>query len=130
MREGESGTWEVALASEPTGTVTVDVSSQDPDVTVAPASLTFTVSDWSEFQTVTVHVADDDEPEEDATVSISHAASGADYVSVTATLVVTILRPRGHLDREGVAGALRAHDRAARARRVAGAAAGAARGGL
>ena len=95
VREGESGTWEVALASEPTGTVTVDVSSQDPDVTVAPASLTFTVSDWSEFQTVTVHVADDDEPEEDATVSISHAASGADYVSVTATLVVTILRPEG-----------------------------------
>ena len=95
VREGESGTWEVALASEPTGTVTVDVSSQDPDVTVAPASLTFTASDWSEFQTVTVHVADDDEPEEDATVSISHAASGADYVSVTATLVVTI---PGHED--------------------------------
>ena len=95
MREGERGTWQVVLASEPTATTTIAVSSQDRDVTVDPASLTFTPSDWNAVQTVTVRVADRDGVAEDAPVRISHAASGADYASVTATLVVTILRPEG-----------------------------------
>ena len=95
VREGERGTWQVVLASEPTATTTIAVSSQDRDVTVDPARLTFTPSDWNAVQTVTVRVADRDGVAEDAPVRISHAASGADYASVTATLVVTILRPEG-----------------------------------
>ena len=95
VREGERGTWQVVLASEPTATTTIAVSSQDRDVKVDPASLTFTPSDWNAVQTVTVRVADRDGVAEDAPVRISHAASGADYASVTATLVVTILRPEG-----------------------------------
>ena len=90
VREGGGGTWEVALASEPTGTVTVDVSSGSTDATVEPSQLTFTSADWNAFQSVTVRVTDDDAVEADATVNLSHTASGADYAAQTATVEMTI----------------------------------------
>ena len=92
VREGDRDTWEVALASEPTATTTIEVSSDSADATVSPMRLTFTAADWSRYQTVTVDVTvDDDKVEADATVNLSHTASGADeYAPLTETVELTI----------------------------------------
>ena len=79
VREGESATYTVALNSEPTGDVFVRPSvSGDADITVQPASLTFTAADWSAAQTLTVSAANDVDGADDR-ASVSHAVSGADY---------------------------------------------------
>ena len=89
--EGESGTYTVVLTSQPTGTVTVTPSvSGSADVTVAPSPLTFTTGDWSTAQTVTVTAAADTDAAADTAV-VSHAVSGGDYGSVTASdVAVTV----------------------------------------
>ena len=82
VAEGGSGTYTVKLTSEPTGTVTMTPSAPGTsDVTVLPASLTFTTGDWSMAQTVTVSAAHDVDADAD-TATIEHAVSGADYGSV------------------------------------------------
>ncbi len=82
--EGSSATYTVVLDSQPTGNVTVTPAvSGDADVTVSPSALTFTPTDWSTVQTVTVSAAQDADAYDD-TASVSHAVAGADYASVTA----------------------------------------------
>ena len=83
--EAGSATYTVALTSQPTGTVTVALSrSGSPDVTVSPAPLTFTAGTWSTAQTVTVSAAADTDAADDTAV-VSHAVSGGDYGTVTAS---------------------------------------------
>ena len=84
--EGTTVTYTVRLDSEPTGTVTLTPSSDNPDVTFSPATLTFTTSTWATAQTVTVTAAQDSDTAED-TATISHAVAGEDYGSVTAPSV-------------------------------------------
>ena len=84
-------TYTVALDSEPTGTVTVNVSSGDTNIaTVSDTSLEFTPSDWG-AQTVTVTAVDDDvDNTGDArTVRITHtvSAAGTDYEDESAANV-------------------------------------------
>ena len=60
IAEAGSGSFTVVLNAEPTATVTVDVTSENPDAaTVSPAFLTFTTSDWNTAQPVTVTGVDD-----------------------------------------------------------------------
>ena len=88
--EGDSGTYTVALAVQPTGDVTVAVTvSGSSDVTVSPASLTFTSTTWNTAQTVTVTAAPDDDAGDD-TATVNHAASGGGYNSVTGSVPVTV----------------------------------------
>ena len=57
---GTTDTFTVVLASAPASNVVIDVSSGDTgEATVAPASLTFTASNWHIAQTVTVTGVDD-----------------------------------------------------------------------
>ena len=87
MSEGRSATYTVALNTLPTGSVTVAVAaSGDSDLTAAPTSLTFTITDWSRAQTVTVSAADDGDAE-DGTATFTNTPSGADYASVTGAVV-------------------------------------------
>ena len=86
VAEGTTVTYTVRLGSEPTGTVTVTPSSDNPDVTFSPATLTFTTSNWATAQTVTVTAAQDSDTAEDQ-ATISHAVAGEDYGSVTAPSV-------------------------------------------
>ena len=52
---GDTATFTVRLSSEPSADVTLPVISSNSTIgTVAPSSLTFTVADWSDNQTVTV----------------------------------------------------------------------------
>ncbi len=96
---GNSFTYTVKLASEPTAQVTVTVTAPSGVATVNPTSLTFDADDtnnkiWSRAQTVTVTAVDDDvDNAADRTGSVTHSASGGDYgtgvtpgqVSVTLT---------------------------------------------
>ena len=80
--EGGSGTYTVKLASQPTAVVTVNIDSDNPDVTVSPTSLTFNPTGntdlWSRAQTVTVSVAPDNDAVDD-TATLTHTTSGGDY---------------------------------------------------
>ena len=81
---GEGGTeiYTVVLDSEPTASVTVTPSAAgSSDVTVSSA-LTFSTTNWSTAQTVTVSAAEDEDSEVDSAV-VTHAVSGGDYGSVS-----------------------------------------------
>ena len=91
--EGQSESYSVVLTSEPTGIVTVGVAPAAGvrAVTVAPAALTFSASDWDTAQQVTVTaVADADADDEQ--VTIGHTVMGADYGSVSAPPVTVTVR--------------------------------------
>ncbi|MBF2759954.1 MAG: hypothetical protein ISN28_06745, partial [Ectothiorhodospiraceae bacterium AqS1] len=83
--EGNTGTFTVKLDTEPSADATVTISSADAGaVSVDPASLTFTTSNYSTAQTVTV-TGEDDADGSDETVDITLSASGgikADDVEV------------------------------------------------
>ena len=90
VAEGESATYTVALAEQPTGEVTVTIGgTAGTDLNVDESSLTFTTSDWGTAQTVTVSAGEDDDPSDD-TATLTHTASGADYGMVTQDLAVTV----------------------------------------
>ena len=83
---GRSNEYTVALATEPTGEVTVTVSGHaGADVTLDKTTLTFTADNWNTAQTVTVSA---DRNAATAKVTLAHAVEGADYGSVTAEPVV------------------------------------------
>ena len=92
--EGGSNTYEVVLARQPTGDVTVTVTVDDTannDVTTAEETLVFTTANWNVPKSVTVRAAEDDDAVTDSGVAISHTVSGADYEGVTAPgLMVSI----------------------------------------
>ena len=80
VSEGESGTYEIALRSRPDDTVSVNITGHaGTDVSVDPASLAFTVDDWSTARTVTVGVAADNDTMSDAAVTLVHQASGGGF---------------------------------------------------
>ena len=91
VEEGGSGSYTVALDTEPSGEVTVTVGGASGDVTTSPASLTFTTTNYNTAQTVTVSAAEDDDAATDPAVTLTHSASGGGYDSVSIdTLTVTI----------------------------------------
>ena len=92
VAEGESSSYTVVLTSQPSGTVTVTPSrTGSTDVTVSTSPLTFTPQNWSTAQTVTVQTAQDTDALND-TATVSHAVSGADYGTVTASSVAVTCR--------------------------------------
>ena len=89
VTEGDAAgdTYEVVLATEPSAEVTVSVTvPPGTDVSANKSSLTFTTTNWSVSQTVTVTAAHDADVADD-TVTISHSASGGDYEGLTVSSV-------------------------------------------
>ena len=89
-----TATYAVVLDKQPTGDVTVDVESGDTAaVTVSPASLTFTTTNWDTAQTVTATGVDNDVDDGlQRTVTLTNDPSGADYGSVaSATVTATLI---------------------------------------
>ncbi len=80
--EGSSETITVRLSSQPTAAVTVNIASNNQDVTVSPTSLTFNPSGntklWSRAQMVTISAAQDDDAVDD-TATLTYTTSGGDY---------------------------------------------------
>ena len=84
-------TYTIALATQPSGTVTINLASSNTDIaTVMPLRLNFTASSW-DAETVTVTgISDDvDNSNDRRTASISHTvvATGTDYEDETAPSV-------------------------------------------
>ena len=99
VAEGGTGTYTVALTSEPTADVTVTVNvPANTDVSVDTDSneegdqntLTFTADNWNTVQTVSVSAAEDADAVVDATVTVGHAANGGDYTNESADVKVMI----------------------------------------
>ena len=91
VNEGSTGTYTVLLDTQPTATVTVTINdpTDNTDVTADPASLSFSTSNWSTLQTVTVRAAEDADSAQD-TGTVTHTVSGGDYGSVTAADVTPL----------------------------------------
>ena len=92
VEEGSEVTHTLRLSSQPTAAVTVEIVSNNPDVTVSPTSLTFNPSGnnlWSRTQTVTVSAAQDDDAVDDTAI-LTYTTSGGDYGGANA---LSIRRP-------------------------------------
>ncbi len=91
VAEGGEASLEVGLTVQPTGgDVTLALTkSGSEDVSLSPASLTFTPDDWSAPRIVTVVAAEDDDGVKD-TAALSVAASGADYDGITGNVQVRV----------------------------------------
>ena len=95
--EGAGGMYRVKLATQPTGNVTVMVSSTSSEVTVDTDTgtngnqntLSFTTSDWNGEKTVTFSAGQDDDGANDG-ATLSHSASGGGYGSVMGDVMVTV----------------------------------------
>ncbi len=89
--EGGTGSFTVALAAEPGGTVTVSVTSGDTTaLSVSPPTLTFTATNYATTQTVTVTGVDDIDTISETT-QVALAASGGDYDGVSGAVSVSLL---------------------------------------
>ena len=90
--EGSSASYTLVLDAEPSGSVIVVVTGGG-DVSVEPASLTFTAADWDMAQSVTVSAAEDVDTVND-TQTVTHAVaddSAVEYVGlVVGSVVVTV----------------------------------------
>ena len=86
--EGASGTYTVALASQPAADVTVEISQRPTGrATVTPASLTFTADNWNTPQTVTI-TSTEDANYVDRWVLLRHVATGDDYGASAAAWLI------------------------------------------
>lgn len=90
LREGDpTVSYTVVLDAVPIADTVVTVSSNNADVTVQPASLTFTSSNWQVPQTVTVSAGEDLDMTDDVAV-ITHQVSGSDADdTVSVSIAVT-----------------------------------------
>ena len=90
--DGGMATYTVALATQPSGEVTVAVASGDATIaTVSPSSLTFSTTNWNTGQTVTLTGVDDDVADPfGRNTTITHTASDGGYGSVSGTVRVTV----------------------------------------
>ena len=87
VNEGATATYTVKLDTEPTASVVVTPASEDTGaVTVSTSAandtLTFTTSNWSTAQTVTVTGVEDADST-DESVTVSHSLTGGGYGSVS-----------------------------------------------
>ena len=89
VAEGATATYTVSLAEAPTGPVSVALTlTGDEDIDVSPTPLSFTTTNWSTGQTVTVEASQDDDLA-DGSATITHIASGANYAGITGNVTAT-----------------------------------------
>ena len=88
LNEGTTITYTAMLDTQPTGTVTVTIVSDNTEVTPAPATLTFTTANWNSAQSVTITAAIDTNLD-DNIATLTHTASNGGYAGITAYLSVT-----------------------------------------
>ena len=88
VQEGQSGTYTVALTSQPAADVTVSISDHPAGrATVSPASLTFTADNWNTPQTVTI-TSPEDSDYVDRWVLLQHVATGDNYGASAAAWLI------------------------------------------
>ena len=83
MDEGGSHAYTIKLGTEPTADVAIALNVEgDSDITVSPASLTFTSSNYSTAQTVTISAAQDNTDYADDTAYVNHSITTTDAIYV------------------------------------------------
>ena len=90
LDEDTSSEYHVALSSQPTATVTVSLTASN-GVTLDVSSLSFSTTDWSTQQKVTVTAADDADAA-DGAATITHALAGGDYQGLSAVEMTVNIR--------------------------------------
>ncbi len=79
----------VSLTAQPSGNVTVAIASDNPDVTVRPASLTFTPSNWATPQAVLV-ITRADAGGGDELATLRMTAQGGGYAGQTGQVLASV----------------------------------------
>ena len=96
VTEGASAGYDVRLAVQPSANVTVTIGGHAGSAvtvsgdTLAGNALTFTTSNWSTAQEVSVTGRDDDDTSNESAV-LTHTAAGGDYAGLTAQVAVTVV---------------------------------------
>ena len=93
--EGQTATYTVALATEPSGTVTVAVSGVSGDLSLDKTEPYFGVGDWDDAQTITVEAAEDDDTSSDPSVTLTHEATGGGYDGIVGSVRVSVTENDG-----------------------------------
>ena len=89
MDEGETATYTVELDTRWIGAeITVSITSDNPDITVSPDTVSFRPTDWDP-RTITVTVAEDADGDDDFAI-LDHSASGGHYDNVYGRLRVEV----------------------------------------
>ncbi len=92
---GNTDTYTVKLASQPSASVSIAITSSRTTVaTVSPSSLTFSTSNWNTAQTVTVTGVDDRVDQTgNRNATIAHTATSTDskYNSLSTNVIVTLV---------------------------------------
>ncbi len=85
VNEGGTTTVGIALGTQPSGNVTVDLSSSDlTEGTVSPAQLTFTPANWNQVQNVTITGVDDTDDDGNITFNLVASTAGSADASYAA----------------------------------------------
>ena len=90
VSEEGSAEYTVKLARQPRTPVTVNIASDNLDVTTTPQTLTFEFEDFNDAQTVTVNAAADADFDDDMAMVTHTASDDEEYEGVSATLEVTV----------------------------------------
>lgn len=76
---GATDTYTLSLTSQPSANVTINLSSlPTSQVTAAPASITFTTSNWNQPQTITLTAVNDSVFENELVATVSHSITSTD----------------------------------------------------
>ena len=88
--EGGMATYEVSLATEPTGDVAVAIEGISGDLSLDSTDLLFMRGNWEIARTVTVTAADDEDGATDPAVTLTHSATGGGYDGIAGTVRVSV----------------------------------------
>ena len=89
--EGGTASYTVKLSHEPVANVTINMTMQgSAEFTADKYSLTFTTSNYSTAQTVTLSAAEDDDRHDYNVLKIIHTASGGGFQGVIASMTATV----------------------------------------
>ena len=93
--EGETATYTVSLATEPSTDVTITPSSSDPDAaTFSPTSVTITVAEWSTPRTFTVYGVEDEDEDDEMSITIANTVSGYGSMTRADPVMVNVMDDR------------------------------------
>ena len=90
VNEGTTYSYTLALLTVPLGDVTVDITSDNPDVTVDPTKLTILAARWNAPHTVKITAAADPDGE-DEPATLSHTVSGYGTYTTGPDFLVQVL---------------------------------------
>ena len=93
ITEGGADTFTVKLDQKPTNNQVVNISKNNSDVTLSVTSLTFTPSNYSTAQTVTITVAQDDTDYSNETCVITCSSNNVSSKTLTVTITDNDTKP-------------------------------------